>query len=117
MGINGIYNPGFAQADGNSKAVSGRACSASLPLLFCIWGAISVWAGGTNCSISIPVPGFMMQLDDDVVIISPLLDNHFTGILQIPDDINNALLRFFHVLHPDIGGNLQVSLYGFSHTF
>lgn len=24
MGINGIYNPGFAQADGNSKAVSGR---------------------------------------------------------------------------------------------
>ena len=24
MGINGIYNPGFAQADGSSKSVSAR---------------------------------------------------------------------------------------------
>ena len=73
--------------------------------------------GRTKFCISAVLSDRMMPLDENVVIFSSLIDYDLTRIFQTAYDINNTLLCFFRIFHPNIGRYLQIRAHGFCHTF
>lgn len=53
----------------------------------------------------------MIRLENDVVVVSSLLDDHLALLFQPADDVYDALLRLFHILQSYIGSDLQAQSY------